>query len=655
MNKRFRSDSIAFKLAAAFVVSAVIQSLLMSIFLIVGGVIKQSEENAYMIFSENVTGRAVSIENEMDYVWTNFEHYTDEIRRYFTDLNTNQAGREKTVNEILGDLAPIVLDALHYTKTTGTFLILENEDGTGESHDALYFRNSNPNQKNEKNTNIFLLAGPWNVAEKMNVVTDHSWSFKLKLNEKNRNFYEKPFDCIGLSGDARLLGYWSPPFKLNSEGEEVITYSIPLMDYKGRPIGVFGVEISIDYLYRFLPSDDSQTKNAYGYIFGRCVEGNENKLEVMISHGALQNRTLARGIMLELIEVDKAKGIYSLDNEGVKDKLYICLERLGMYYNNTPFSGEKWYLIGLVDKSALLKYTEDIKTLLLYSLVTTLVFGTIIAVFISKWFTKNSKLIELSEVPVGVFEINSRSHKVYMTNQIPLLLDLTKEQERSFSKNKEKFQEFLEMVCQSRIDEVSIFCLKVFNKERWLRITQKEKDGTVIGIVQDVTDEFRRTQILKTERDSDGLTGVKNRMAFEYFSQSYPLCETLHGRLAVVMCDLNQLKQVNDTFGHEKGDQYISYASSLICASFPDGQVFRIGGDEFAVVLDDATEEKLLKSGALMDASMREYGAANQFKADIAWGYAFYNRKRDATIKDILSRADLWMYEDKKKKKNRKG
>ena len=64
MNKKVRSDSIAFKLALTFVVSVVIQSLLMTALLSLGGVIGQSRENAYQIFSEKVKNRAVTIEGE---------------------------------------------------------------------------------------------------------------------------------------------------------------------------------------------------------------------------------------------------------------------------------------------------------------------------------------------------------------------------------------------------------------------------------------------------------------------------------------------------------------------------------------------------------------------------------------------------------------
>ena len=105
---------------------------------------------------------------------------------------------------------------------------------------------------------------------------------------------------------------------------------------------------------------------------------------------------------------------------------------MGMYYHNTPFEGDEWYLIGLMEEPVLLQFPRRIGQILEYSLVLSLAAGLIIAVFTSQWFARHAKLIELSELPVGAFEISGRSSKVLMTSQIPRLLRLTKEQEHLF-------------------------------------------------------------------------------------------------------------------------------------------------------------------------------------------------------------------------------
>ena len=98
------------------------------------------------------------------------------------------------------------------------------------------------------------------------------WQPSFGLNETD-DYYYKPFLAAkkdrGL--DAADFGYWSRPFYLNGQENEndstqIITYSLPLLYGDGTPIGVLGVEISIDYLRKWLPSDELQADNRGGYL-----------------------------------------------------------------------------------------------------------------------------------------------------------------------------------------------------------------------------------------------------------------------------------------------------------------------------------------------------------------------------------------------------
>ena len=95
------------------------------------GVLKRAEQNEYRIFSEKVNGRKNNLENEMNNIWTNFDYDEERISRYFEETDTgNLPGKE---DEVLEELAPIILDSLYHTKTTGAFLILPGQDGTENS------------------------------------------------------------------------------------------------------------------------------------------------------------------------------------------------------------------------------------------------------------------------------------------------------------------------------------------------------------------------------------------------------------------------------------------------------------------------------------------------------------------------------------------
>lgn len=117
------------------------------------------------------------------------------------------------------------------------------------------------------------------------------------------------------------------------------------------------------------------------------------------------------------------------------------------------------------------------------------------------------------------------------------------------------------------------------------------------------------------------------------------------------MIDLNYLKKTNDTYGHDKGNISIIKLCKTVCEIFDHSPVFRIGGDEFIVVLkgrDYGNIEKLMRAfhertaGFEKDASLQPWE-----KVSAAIGYALYDKEIDNGIEDVFKRADEAMYECK--------
>lgn len=645
MVKKNISGSITFKLAVVFIFFAVFQSILLASLMIKGGVLEQARSNQYSFFNEKVNGRSDNLENEMKNVWTNLDYDMELIDRY---LETGDGSISP--DQMLEQMAPLVMDALFRTKTTGAFLVIPDQwDGDGDPLPALYFRNNNPDRNSKENSNLYMLIGPWNVAEKMEIATTANWSFRLNLDEANRDFVYKPYHAAGEIGRSKWLGYWSPPFKVNPGDEEVITYSVPLFDADGNVKAIFGVEIAVSYLYRSLPPSDLQTSDSYGYIIG--IRDENRDIRAAVTYGAMQQRMLEKGVPLDLKSVDEGNSIYRLQNHNSSEEIYACVNPMGMYYHNTPFEGEEWMLIGLMEKPALLQFPEKIGRILNYSVLLSLVIGFITAIITSQWFTRHAKLIELSGLPVGAFELGGRSARVYMTSQIPRLLNLTKEQERRFGRDKNQFIEFLRGLKESEADEEGVFRMESAGRTRWIKITRKTSGIPLRCVVEDVTDEILQTKALKKERDRDGLTGVRNRMAFGAAMEEANRTLDSRQRIVLVMCDLNDLKGVNDVFGHDKGDIYIRAAADGIRRAFPKGQVFRIGGDEFAVLARDVVKDEIEEGIRRLEHEMAEYSRGCSYDASVAAGFAFYDADKDTCLEGTLSRADADMYEKKRKMK----
>lgn len=151
---------------------------------------------------------------------------------------------------------------------------------------------------------------------------------------------------------------------------------------------------------------------------------------------------------------------------------------------------------------------------------------------------------------------------------------------------------------------------------------------------------------------TDLLTGVKNRNAFELYLKNMKLTKSQQyvGKIFLVEFDLNNLKLVNDNYGHEMGDYYLQAMSNLLKQYIkPDAKIFRIGGDEFAVIGQFESEEHLV--GIL--AQMRF--AANRVvprelcavEFSYAYGYAEYHPEND----DLIKKVDSLMYAMKEKMK----
>lgn len=192
-------------------------------------------------------------------------------------------------------------------------------------------------------------------------------------------------------------------------------------------------------------------------------------------------------------------------------------------------------------------------------------------------------------------------------------------------------------------------------------IARKSSDGThfIIG-VENIDEEVKKEQehlmALKTEKElarRDELTGVKNKKAYKELEESvqHNMDQGMdYLSYAIVVCDANNLKKINDTLGHVTGDEYIKASAMLLCVVFAHSPVFRVGGDEFVAFVrgsDYANRNELLEK-------LRSQVLENQKKGEgavIASGMAEYDPDKDKLVSEVFERADKQMYENKQKLK----
>ena len=170
------------------------------------------------------------------------------------------------------------------------------------------------------------------------------------------------------------------------------------------------------------------------------------------------------------------------------------------------------------------------------------------------------------------------------------------------------------------------------------------------------SEEERRARELNRRAFVDSLTSVRNKAAYTDFIQK--LQERLEKGdkidFAIGIFDCNDLKKVNDQFGHDKGDIYLKNACRLICVVFDHSPVFRLGGDEFAVFLQNSDFNNREDLVSLFTNRQSEINEAAENKWDevhVAFGIAVYDPGLDVAVNDTVRRADKIMYENKRKEK----
>ncbi len=167
---------------------------------------------------------------------------------------------------------------------------------------------------------------------------------------------------------------------------------------------------------------------------------------------------------------------------------------------------------------------------------------------------------------------------------------------------------------------------------------------------KDLQEEKENSKTFRSMASTDSLTGIRNKHAYTEAESALNrrIMEKDIEKLAIVVCDVNGLKMVNDTQGHAAGDKLIKDASSMICEYFSRGAVFRIGGDEFAVILQDKGYETIHEVITEINRAIEEN--IKKKEVVISIGYSELTPE-DKLVRDIFERADQMMYKRKQQLK----
>lgn len=286
-----------------------------------------------------------------------------------------------------------------------------------------------------------------------------------------------------------------------------------------------------------------------------------------------------------------------------------------------------------------------------------------------------SKIINMADVGIGVFMYDMSDQDVFVGESLTKIFRFKNEFDSDILIPMDLFMKYLNKydadnkllsspvfdpdIKESVSDNVEIVFHDDHTKStRWLKFSLTRDNNNVVGLVQDTTNLVVEKKKIEYERDYDVTTGLFNRRAFydrieELFSEPGKL-----GVAAFVMWDLDNLKYVNDTYGHDFGDDYIKTAANVF-KMFRDynGVTARLSGDEFIIFIygfesKDEIREIISNVEKKLNASSCLLADGTKYRIRASGGISWY--PDDSPLYEMLIKyADFAMYEIKHSTKGR--
>ncbi len=187
----------------------------------------------------------------------------------------------------------------------------------------------------------------------------------------------------------------------------------------------------------------------------------------------------------------------------------------------------------------------------------------------------------------------------------------------------------------------------------------KTSDGTIVAVTvisKDITDYKIMEEKLQSLSLIDELTGLHNRRGlFALVEQLLKLCKRQKKGTFMLYADVDNLKEINDTFGHKEGDMALKDIADILRKNFRDADIIaRIGGDEFVVIPVGAAGDNVETISSRLQKSLEFHNAErnHSYKLSLSFGIAYYDPENPCSIDGLLIQGDELMYEQKRHKHN---
>ncbi len=621
------------------------------------------------------------------------------------DLNTDWDLCQK----VLDRAAPSLVAALRLAGVTGVFAILNCPSGEGD-YPGVYIRDYSPETYVSSNADLLLIRGLPQVARDLSIPMDSYWSAFFRFggkSERSSYFYFHPLDAVAAAAreerQKNIFYHWSESFTLSPADRPVIAYTIPLVWKDGTILGAMGVDLTQDYLVSQLNYRELGGNRSGAYFLGKSTDGGQTYTTVCTS-GPMFSAYLGQTERLTVQPDKEHSGIFLLPDAAVYtgERVYGAVQPLKLYNSNTPFENDQWALIGIQGEDHLLQFSRRMNIMVLITAAGSLALGLLCTFLAAQSFTRPisalvgdlrrsdpnrairlrrvnitevdalsdsietlsnaavetasriSHIISMSHVPIGVFEYRENTDTVFCGKNLFRLLGWPERPEEDQILPKDEFFARLYAITGERNFEAErerIYRIDCDGHERWVQFFRRWEETVSLGVFLDVTADMAARQRIEYERDYDVLTGLYNRRAFDREVEALFAAagEKPLDTAAMLMLDLDNLKYINDSSGHDYGDCYLqALARCLRYFEGPHAVIGRRSGDEFNVFLYGYDGEAALRRamanfwGQLGETTSPLPGGG-VIRVRASGGLAWYGRDADQYT-ELLRMADFTMY-----------
>lgn len=634
-------------------------------------------------------------------------------------LDTLDSGSD-AASPLLLSIGDSLISSMRHRPVTGIFVVLNTHDlDTREKGDplpCLYLRDLDPNSSpSQRNSDLMLVRAPAQVVQSLYIATDTSWTPSINYGANGSSGFLYPVFQAAYHGNGELdaadYGHWtSSPYTLSGDDHSAIAYTIPLILDDGTVYGVLGVEILESYLQALLPGTELQNDSSGTYLLGvasNSAIGKDDLTVSVVSASPAANAPQQSYDQTLLLKPSKRGGYQSDSPLGL---CHAAVAPLTLYNRNAPFSNEQMLLIGSVPVSALYAFSGYVVRLLIIAVLVVLTAGLFSSLVLARKLsrpisrlsdevaharesrssipmlsatgiieldrfssaftqlgrevldtsTKFLRIMDMASVELGGYELRSAPDSIYVTDNFFDLLGMpgVDADDLTVQSFRELLQRFERSCPHSPApDGAMLYHIRLpSGKERYLRIETTHEDGTQVGLAEDVTANTLEKLRIEHERDYDTLTDLYNRRAFRRICAEFFCSPEKLGHAALLMFDLDNLKQINDTFGHDWGDEYIRLTGECFAKNAPARTVCaRISGDEFNALFYGYNDQDTLRADicalkAALEQSVVQLPSGRELRVSVSGGVAWYPESSTNLI-TLRKYADFAMYQVKHSRK----